>query len=37
MTESVRQAKAAGFIDLMAAIKEGKQLKAGDRVKHGTN
>ena len=32
VTESVRQAKAAGFEDLNAVIKSGKQLKAGDRV-----
>ena len=32
VAESVRQAKAAGFTDLMTALKEGRQLKAGDRV-----
>ena len=32
VTESVRQAKEAGFADLMEIIKSGKQLKAGDRV-----
>ena len=32
VAESVRQAKEAGFEDLNAVIKEGKQLKAGDRV-----
>ena len=32
VAESVRQAKEAGFVDLNAAIKDGKQLKAGDRV-----
>ena len=32
VTESVRQAKEAGFVDLNAILKEGKQLKAGDRV-----
>ena len=32
VTESVRQAKEAGFIDLDEVLKEGKQLKAGDRV-----
>ncbi len=32
VTESVRLAKEAGFTDLMAAIREGRQLKAGDRV-----
>ena len=32
VTESVRQAKEAGFIDLDEVIKEGKQLQAGDRV-----
>ena len=32
VTESVRQAKEAGFTDLMSAIREGKTLKAGDRV-----
>ena len=32
VTESVRQAKEAGFEDLNVILKEGKQLKAGDRV-----
>ncbi len=32
VTESVRLAKEAGFTDLMEAIREGSQLKAGDRV-----
>ena len=32
VAESVRQAKEAGFEDLNAVIKEGKQLHAGDRV-----
>ncbi len=32
VTESVRLAEAAGFTDLMAALCEGKTLKAGDRV-----
>ena len=32
VTESVRQAKEAGFVNLDDVLKEGKQLKAGDRV-----
>ena len=32
VTEAVRLAKEAGFTDLNAILKEGKQLKAGDRV-----
>ena len=32
VTESVRLAKEAGFEDLNAILKEGKQLKAGDRI-----
>ena len=32
VTEAVRLAKEAGFSDLDAILKEGKQLKAGDRV-----
>ena len=32
VTEAVRLAKEAGFTDLNAALREGRQLKAGDRV-----
>ena len=32
VTESVRQAKEAGFVDLDVVLKEGKQLQPGDRV-----
>ena len=32
VAESVRQAKEAGFVDMMELIREGKAIKAGDRV-----
>ena len=32
VTEGIRQAKAKGFVDLMDVIREGRQLKPGDRV-----